>query len=164
MRMDREIRRRGGVERAGVERAGDMRMRKLVVALAAGVVAVLLAGPALAQQVLACFTLHNDLANFDRRAHRPPFAAEREAAWQSEQERAAEQWRLQRWARSRLGGSDPVRLAIIDEMYRNGCPLPPEVALLAPPPRTVARPHGRKKPPLRVLGQGERRTGARPPG
>ena len=171
-----------------------MMVRKLVVTLAAGTAAALIAVPALAQQVLVCFTLHNDLANFDRRAHRPEFAVERAAAeraaadyaWQCTDGRPA--WpfadcaalaaqadarqaeyieRLRGWALSPIGGSDPVRLALIDQMYRNGCPLPPEIDLLrqpipvmAPPPR----PDGHTKPPLRVLGKNEPRKTAKPAG
>jgi hypothetical protein len=68
-----------------------------------------------AQEVLACYTLHNDLANFDRRAHSvdhyflPRIGYSREA-----------------YARSPLGGSDIVRLRIINEMRRFGCPIEAE--------------------------------------
>jgi hypothetical protein len=66
---------------------------------------------ATAQQVFACYTLHNDLANFDRRArqvaHYFPGQAGRDV-----------------YERSHIGGSDVIRLRIINEMHRFGCPLP----------------------------------------
>jgi hypothetical protein len=73
------------------------------------------AGSAAAQQVLACYTLHNDLANFDRRAR------------QVDRYFPGGGWgRKELYDRSHLGGSDVIRLRIIDEMRRFGCPLPRE--------------------------------------
>jgi hypothetical protein len=106
--------------------------------------------PATAQEVLACYTLHNDLANFDRRAHQvdhyfaPGLKAARAAAigdsyfsrcafndaagedcTSARQRDWARYRRLQRiYDRSHLGGSDVVRLRIIDQMRYLGCPLP----------------------------------------
>jgi hypothetical protein len=106
--------------------------------------------PARAQEVLVCYTLHNDLANFDRRAHQvdhyfaPALKAAREAAvadsyssrcafnnatgedCTSTRQRDWARYRhLQRiYDRSHLGGSDVVRLRIIDQMRYLGCPLP----------------------------------------
>jgi|SRR5690348_7667459 hypothetical protein len=72
-----------------------------------------------AQQVLACYTLHNDLANFDRRAHQiDPYLS-----------RSGVRTR-EAYDRSYLGGSDVIRLRIINEMRRFGCPLPPDAFLL----------------------------------
>lgn len=73
--------------------------------LAAGF--VLAATPAKAQLVLICYTLHNDLANFDRRAHLVAHFYEG-------------------GPRSHLGGADGIRLRIIDQMRQLGCPLPLE--------------------------------------
>jgi hypothetical protein len=145
--------------------------------------------PALAQQALICFTLHNDLANFDRRAHRPLPAREVATPWADwahtcpnllggfpfyecspppnlvvpESPEAFEMHRA--WSLSSLGGRDPIRLRILDEMVRNGCPLPtdadllavpepPRVAQAAPPPRR--RPKG---PVLHVLGAKDKPPG-----
>ena len=75
--------------------------------------------PAPAQQVLVCYTLHNDLANFDRRAHQiDPYL------WRSGVRTQ------EAYDRSYLGGSDVIRLRIINEMRRFGCPLPPDAFLL----------------------------------
>jgi hypothetical protein len=152
----------------------------------AAVTCGLSAVPALAQQVLVCFTLHNDLANFDRRAHRPLPAREVPTPWadwahtcpnllggfpfyqcspppdsvQPEQPEAFEMHRA--WAQSPLGGRDPIRLRILDEMVRNGCPLPTDADLLAPPTppsgRVAAMPQHRrvKGPVLRVLGTNDK--------
>ncbi|GMO22302.1 MULTISPECIES: hypothetical protein [Bradyrhizobium] len=68
---------------------------------------VLAAAPANAQLVLICYTLHNDLANFDRRAHQVAHF-------------------YVGGPRSHLGGADAVRLRIIDQMRQLGCPLPLE--------------------------------------
>jgi hypothetical protein len=72
-------------------------------------------GSATAQQVFACYTLHNDLANFDRRArqvaHYFPGRAGRDA-----------------YERSHIGGV--IRLRIINEKHRFGCPLPRDAWLL----------------------------------
>jgi hypothetical protein len=120
---------------------------------------VLLVAPASAQQDLVCFTLHNDLANFDRRAHRPQFPAERDAAQRAaadyaaycpggqtqsdcanlgalaDRTSAAYFTMLRTWGLSPIGGSDPVRLRIINAMYQNRCPMPDDLELLRPPPR-----------------------------
>src|SRR4051794_36914518 len=106
--------------------------------------------PATAQEVLACYTLHNDLANFDRRAHQvdhyfaPGLAAARAAAigagyfsrcaFNDAVGEDCTSARRRDWARyrrlqgiydrSHLGGSDIVRLRIIDQMRYLGCPLP----------------------------------------
>jgi hypothetical protein len=108
--------------------------------------------PARAQQVLACYSLHNDLANYDRRAHHldhyfmPELkearaavvgdtyylqcsfsAAPGEDCATTRERSAARYWRLQGiYDRSRLGGSDVIRLRIIDQMRYYGCPLPGE--------------------------------------
>lgn len=108
--------------------------------------------PAAAQQVLACYSLHNDLANFDRRAHQvdhyfaPGLKAARAAAIGDGyfsrcafSDAAGEdcgparrrdwvryQHLRQIYDRSHLGGSDVVRLRIIDQMRYLGCPLPEE--------------------------------------
>ena len=71
--------------------------------LAAGF--VLAAVPANAQLVLVCYALHNDLANFDRRAHQVAHF-------------------YVGGPRSHLGGADGIRLRIIDQMRQLGCPLP----------------------------------------
>jgi hypothetical protein len=76
--------------------------------------------PTRAQEVLACYTLHNDLANFDRRAHSVDHyflpALRREVGPRN----------LRRaYDRSHLGGSDIVRLRLINEMRRFGCPIAP---------------------------------------
>jgi hypothetical protein len=86
-----------------------------ILATAAGL--CLSVGSAAAQQVFACYTLHNDLANFDRRArqvaHYFPGRAGRDV-----------------YERSHIGGSDVIRLRIINEMHRFGCPLPRDAWLL----------------------------------
>lgn len=114
--------------------------------------------PATAQHVLICYTLHNDLANYDRRAREvdhyfmPELKEAREAALVAKQvddsplclfgalepcneqlRQETERYRALREirARSHLGGSDTIRLRIIAEMRRFGCPLSPEdLALL----------------------------------
>ncbi|QOZ76305.1 hypothetical protein XH83_13130 [Bradyrhizobium sp. CCBAU 53351] len=68
---------------------------------------VFAAAPAKAQLVLICYTLHNDLANFDRRAHQVAHF-------------------YVGGPRSHLGGADGIRLRIIDQMRQLGCPLPLE--------------------------------------
>jgi hypothetical protein len=106
--------------------------------------------PAGAQEVLACYTLHNDLANFDRRTHQvdhyfaPGLKAARAAATGDaffsrcafndvtgedctlarRRDWARYRRLLQLYDRSHLGGSDVVRLRIIDQMRYLGCPLP----------------------------------------
>jgi hypothetical protein len=90
--------------------------RQLAVLIIAAVLCVSV-GSATAQQVFACYTLHNDLANFDRRArqvaHYFPGRAGRDV-----------------YERSHIGGSDVIRLRIINEMHRFGCPLPRDAWLL----------------------------------
>jgi len=137
-----------------------MLLKKIAIRLFAGAALVLLAAPASAQQTLVCFTLHNDLANFDRRAHRPQFPDERDAArraaadyaaycrgdqglfsdcaalgTRADQTSAAYFTMLRTWGLSPIGGSDPVRLRIISEMYKNRCPMPDDLELLRPPAR-----------------------------
>ena len=86
--------------------------------------------------MLACYTLHNDLANFDRRAHTvdhylmPELEAAAARSGQSLKDV---------YAHSYLGGSDVVRLRIINEMRRYGCPLPPDAFLLEADRRTDGR-------------------------
>ncbi|PDT90836.1 hypothetical protein CO669_07625 [Bradyrhizobium sp. Y36] len=93
--------------------------------LAAGF--VLAATPAKAQLVLICYSLHNDLANFDRRAHQVAHFYEG-------------------GPRSHLGGADGIRLRIIDQMRQLGCPLPFEPVtyndfrVRPTGPRTLAEP------------------------
>jgi hypothetical protein len=106
--------------------------------------------PVAAQHVLICYTLHNDLANYDRRAQEvdhyfmPQLKEAREAAISARQaddsplclfgalepctERLQQQTARYRalkevHARSHLGGSDTIRLRIIAEMYKYGCPI-----------------------------------------
>ena len=109
------------------------------------------ASSAIAQQVLVCQTLHNDLTNFDRRAASVDHAAAEIAAAGAANEASdrvaevaciagnvfatncegraaiaeANRYQAEDMAtdhdRSRIGGSDPVRLRIIAEMKRNGC-------------------------------------------
>jgi hypothetical protein len=105
-----------------------------------------------AQEVLACYTLHNDLANFDRRAHavdhyfmpelrdaravalaEPYFSrcAFTDLAGEDCASARRRDWARYRhlqgiYDRSHLGGSDVVRLRIIDQMRYLGCPLPEE--------------------------------------
>lgn len=136
-------------------------MKRSAIRLLAGAALILLAAPASAQQTLVCFTLHNDLANFDRRAHRPQFPDERDAARRAaadyaaycpggearffsdcaalgaraDQTSAAYFTMLRTWGLSPIGGSDPVRLRIISEMYKNLCPMPDDLELLRPPAR-----------------------------
>ena len=112
-----------------------------------------------AQEVLACYTLHNDLANFDRRAHTVDhyFMPELKAARATAVEDACfsrcafetpagadcASARRRDWARYRrlqeiydrsyLGGSDIVRLRIIDQMRYLGCPLPEDVSVCGNP-------------------------------
>ena len=145
--------------------------------------------PVLAQQVLVCFTLHNDLANFDRRANAPNYmygqdviaAALREYQWLCPSGRARAPdtdcvglqgdpnaptagfyQMIREWVVSPLGGSDPVRLRIIDEMYRNGCPLPPEALyLISLRSRTSVRPNRAARPVVRALGSAEPQKGIR---
>ncbi|MEN3385172.1 MAG: hypothetical protein V7608_5216 [Hyphomicrobiales bacterium] len=139
-----------------------MLLKRSAMRFLAGAALVLLVAPASAQQTLVCFTLHNDLANFDRRAHRPQFPAERDAAQRAaadyaascpggeagfassdcaalgaraDRTSAAYFTMLRTWGLSPIGGSDPVRLRIIKEMYQNRCPMPDDVELLRPPPR-----------------------------
>ena len=169
----------------------DNRVAKILRLCATAVVAWgVFVSPALAQQVLICFTLHNDLANFDRRAHRPLPAREVPTPWADwahtcpnmlggfpfyqcsppphlvapESPEALEMHRA--WSLSPLGGRDPTRLRILEEMVRNGCPLPTDVDLLIPPPpptRTAAAappPRRRSKGPvLHVLGANEKSPG-----
>jgi hypothetical protein len=126
-------------------------------ALAVSAAVLAFSGPAAGQLVLSCYTLHNDLANFDRRAsvahnfflprlerarREASDAAERSAdafCFDSTAEdcgRAladkAETYRRLREAYllSHLGGSDLVRLRIIGEMRKLGCPLPDHVVEL----------------------------------
>jgi hypothetical protein len=132
--------------------------------LTAGAVTLLLAvSSADAQQIILCHSLDNDLVNFDRRAHavggyylpqimklqHAVAAAEAEyldacvpgAATATDTDCRVLKTRifylreeLRGWTLSPLGGSDPVRLRILLEMRRNGCPLPPgdpAAALLA---------------------------------
>ena len=166
-------------------------MRSLTV-LAAALGVGLGAVPALAQQVLVCFTLHNDLANFDRRANKPNYMfgqkeialALKQYQWLCPNGRArdpridctglvddpqdfatAEFYRVIReWVVSPLGGSDPIRLRIMDEMYRNSCPLPPEALYLLSlrQQQAGARQHRGPRPVLRVLGSAEKRKAPRP--
>ncbi len=88
---------------------------------------VLAAAPAKAQLVLICYTLHNDLANFDRRAHQVAHFYEGGPL-------------------SHLGGADGIRLRIIDQMRQLGCPLPLEPVtyndfrIRAPVPRVPMEP------------------------
>ena len=102
----------------------------------------LLSGTAYSQQVLVCYTLHNDLVNFDRRAHSvnhyfmPELGEAREAALRADsplcissscKERARYDieryhYLLMIWERSPLGGADPVRQRILEQMRLNGCP------------------------------------------
>jgi hypothetical protein len=112
-----------------------------------------------AQEVLACYTLHNDLANFDRRAHQvdhyfmPELKAARAAAvgdayfsrcaFSDVAGEDCTSARRRDWARYRylqgiydrsyLGGSDVVRLRIIDQMRYVGCPLPEEAFVYGNP-------------------------------
>lgn len=117
-------------------------------------VTVLFATPASSQLVLSCYTLHNDLANFDRRARsvRHYFMPELRDAQKSakraithpkgefcfgvggehcapEPPNAIEKYQYikEAYLRSHLGGTDPVRLRIIGEMQKLGCPLPEHV-------------------------------------
>ncbi len=113
------------------------------------------AAPAVAQQVLVCQTLHNDLTNFDRRAqtvdryaqeidelrHQGEANANTAGLWcvvrsllltQCEDRTLvvkAEQAKINRMVDTRLlsklGGADPVRVALVNEMRRNGCLPPP---------------------------------------
>jgi hypothetical protein len=171
--------------------AGEIGMtaKRSATTLLAATAAVLLTVPALAQQVLVCYTLHNDLANFDRRANAPNYMYGQEAIAQALREY---QWlcpsgrarapdtdcvglqgdpgaptagfyqMIREWVVSPLGGSDPVRLRIIDEMYRNGCPLPPEALyLISLRSRTSARPHRDARPVVRALGSAEPQKGVR---
>ena len=96
----------------------------------AAIALCLLVGSSGAQEVLACYTLHNDLANYDRRARQvtPRYLQEFEAARaaSAEQERAAPN---DARARPYLWGPDIVRLRIINEMRRYGCPLPREASI-----------------------------------
>jgi hypothetical protein len=114
-------------------------------------------GPAASQLILSCLTLHNDLANFDRRAsigHRrfmPNLEHLREAADEAAAQadgescfdrgaencesrldgKARKYYRLKEaYLLSHLGGSDPIRLRIIGEMQKLGCPLPDHVVEL----------------------------------
>jgi hypothetical protein len=124
---------------------------------------VVLCCPAVAQHVLICYALHNDLANYDRRAREvdhyfiPELKEAREAAMTARQiddsplclfgalegcnERLREETARYRalkelHARSHLGESDTIRLRILAEMYKYGCPMSPEdVALLEVPGR-----------------------------
>lgn len=109
------------------------------------------AGPACAQQVLVCFTLHNDLANFDRRAREvehyskqavaaalhsskaaagvyepacpPPSYWGASAAAECAARNAANLRRESEFYRLRWLERDPIRQRIIAEMARNGCPM-----------------------------------------
>jgi hypothetical protein len=98
--------------------------KRLATTLLAAAFLCLPAISARAQEVLACYTLHNDLANFDRRAHSvdnyflPQLRRETGAITPGELKNA--------WNRSYLGGQDIVRLRIIYEMRRFGCPISPE--------------------------------------
>jgi hypothetical protein len=125
--------------------------------LGIGVAAALLVAPAAApaQHVLVCFTLHNDLSNFDRRAHsvdyysRSVFEAALAAykrAYQDYQSACLPSGEptyvgpdceaLNREAvrheaeyyRLQWLNSDPIRRRIIAEMISNRCPVDP------PPP------------------------------
>ncbi len=99
--------------------------------------------PARAQEVLACYALHNDLANFDRRAHEVDHYLLPELARSGNVNAAYE--------RSYLGGQDIVRLRMIYEMQRFGCPVPPrDEAWLREYYRS--RHIGRKKTIKEVLG------------
>jgi hypothetical protein len=120
--------------------------------IALGLLAAAVSGTAaLAQQVLVCQTLHNDLANFDRRAASVDHAAQAIAATRAANEGSdrlaevnciagnvfatncegrlaiaeANRYQVEDMAtdhlHSRIGGSDPVRLRIIALMRRNGC-------------------------------------------
>lgn len=127
-------------------------------------VTVLFSTPAASQLVLSCYTLHNDLANFDRRARSvshyfmPELKEARRSAKRAithpegefcfglqtngaglppekcapEPAGAIEEYRYLKdvYLRSHLGGSDPVRLRIIGEMQKLGCPLPKHVLRL----------------------------------
>ena len=118
------------------------------------------ASPASSQLVLSCFTLQNDLVNFDRRAKvaRRYVMTELESAkkdaqrvvqhpdkgyclgWPTEDcsppttEKLGKIKRYQElndsYLLSHLGGADPVRLRIIHEMEKLGCPLPDHVVRL----------------------------------
>jgi hypothetical protein len=115
------------------------------------------APPASSQLILSCYTLQNDLMNFDRRAqfgHRhvmPELEAARKdalrakrygdktycAGWPTEscESESPEELRKsmrykklnKRYLLSHLGGADPVRLRIIREMQKLECPLPDHV-------------------------------------
>jgi hypothetical protein len=100
--------------------------------------------------VLICYTLHNDLANYDRRAREvdhylmPELKEAREAAIAAKEvdesplclfgalehcnehlQQQTGRYRALRevHARSHLGGSDAIRLRILAEMYKYGCPI-----------------------------------------
>jgi hypothetical protein len=120
-----------------------------------------------AQEVLACYALRNDLANFDRRAHavdhyfmpelrdaraialaEPYFSrcAFTDAAAEDCASARRRDWARYRhlqaiYDRSHLGGSDVVRLRIIDQMRYLGCPLPEE-AFVHSDPYVYAAPSG----------------------
>jgi hypothetical protein len=130
-----------------------------------------------AQEVLACYTLHNDLVNFDRRAHAvdhyfmPPLKAAREAlgadayyqpctintpagvecSTPNPHDAARYRYWRSKYDRSPLGGSDVIRLRIIDQMVQIGCPLPPEALPYGGPYGVRSRansPHEQAVPPV----------------
>lgn len=115
--------------------------------------------PARAQLVLICASLHNDLANFDRRSHEvggyylPEIVEIRRALARAEADyqfacpgdglatenaqqciSLSEQVEIlsnRLWDRvlSPIGGSDPIRLRILTEMRVNRCPFPNDPAV-----------------------------------
>jgi hypothetical protein len=108
--------------------------RRAAIFAAAGL--CLSAGSAPAQQVFACYTLHNDLANFDRRARQVDHYF---PGWG---------WNHKEiYARSHIGAADVVRLRIIGEMRRLGCPLSQEAFVPETEDGTVAGNNG----PRRVI-------------
>jgi hypothetical protein len=102
----------------------------------------LFSAPAASQHVLVCYTLHNDLANFDRRAHSvdhyfmaeikearaaaeaadSSFCISEECKRQAQRDIERYRYLLKVRSRSIFGGNDPVRQRILAQMRYFRCP------------------------------------------